>query len=157
VAITEQNFLGRDTGGHVTGIGLGTGLSISSGNLTISAVERLATIYFNGGGVALTTGSGTLACTTAPFAATVTEAIIMCDRSTTTTVQLFKGALSTSAVASADMTGGANLGVTAAFGADITPLSGWTISVATKDQICGQVLANNNAQWCYAELIGTRN
>jgi hypothetical protein len=37
VAIAAQQLVGRDTGGHVTGIGLGAGLSISGGNLTVTA------------------------------------------------------------------------------------------------------------------------
>ena len=146
--VTDARLIGRSAGsaGDAQEITVGSGLTLSGGSLTRSAITTTKTIVFAvGSSVAVTTGGKTTTRIICPYTGTITGWKMISDQSTTTTLDVWKHtAIPTN---SNTITASAKPGLTASeFGASTT-LTGWTTSVTEGDILMMEVETNNNAQY----------
>lgn len=113
------------------------------------------TVLIDGGGSAISTG--TKMYVPVEWAGTITQSTLLCDQSTTTTIDVWKDTYANYPPTDADsITASAVPGTSAALKDQDGTLTGWTTAITAGDILGFNVDANDNATFCTLSLKVTR-
>lgn len=134
-------------------VNLPSNLTLPNNSVTDDNLETIdqISVLFDGGGSVITTG--TKFYVPVKWAGTITESSLLCDQSTTTTVDIWKDTYANYPPTDADsITASAVPGTTASNKDQDATLTGWTTAITAGDILGFNVDANDNAEVCTLSL-----